>query len=168
MNQYLQIWEAFLYASEKHDGQKDRAGKPYILHPVQVALYTAERTEDPEIISAAMLHDTVEDTDASLEEIRRLFGSRVMKIVDSMSRRNGEDYFSYVRRAAEHPDAAIVKRSDLRHNMDLSRIASPTEQDYRRLEKYKKALNLLEEAEKARVQNHTQKGPDEPELSCGA
>ena len=67
---YLSIWTAYLYALRKHGDQKDRAGKPYILHPVHVAVFTSELTDDPEIITAAMLHDTVEDTDATLEEIR--------------------------------------------------------------------------------------------------
>lgn len=140
---YLSIWTAYLYALRKHGDQKDRAGKPYMLHPVHVALFTAELTDDPEIITAAMLHDTVEDTDATLEEIRNLFGDRVEEIVDRMSRRDGEDYYDYVRRAAENPDAVLVKRSDLRHNMDLSRFEHPTEKDYKRMKKYQKALDIL-------------------------
>ncbi|MFC2662516.1 MAG: HD domain-containing protein [Eubacterium sp.] len=146
---YLSIWSAYLYALKKHGDQKDRAGKPYILHPVHVAVYTAELTSDPEIITAAMLHDTIEDTDATLEEIRELFGDRVEEIVDRMSRREGEDYYDYVRRAAENPDAVLVKRSDLRHNMDLSRFEHPTEKDYKRMKKYQKALDILNEKENA-------------------
>lgn len=167
MNQYLQIWEAFLYASEMHAGQKDRAGKPYILHPVHVAVFTAEQTDDPEIITAAMLHDTIEDTDATLEDIRSRFGNRITEIVDRMSRREGEDYFRYVRRTAENPDAALVKRADLRHNMDFSRLASPTEQDYKRMEKYKKALEILDDAEKAESQRQRQNDVPRSEISCG-
>lgn len=168
MNQYMHIWEAFLYASEMHAGQKDRAGKPYILHPVHVAVYAAEQTDDPEIITAAVLHDTIEDTDATLDDIRRRFGDRVTEIVDRMSRRDEEDYFSYVRRASENPDAILVKRADLRHNMDFSRLVNPTEKDYLRREKYKKALVILDEAEKARAQHHTQEDSDESGISCGA
>ncbi len=141
------IWDAFLYASDKHSGQLDRAGKPYILHPVTVAVFTSELTSDPEIIAAALLHDTVEDTDATTEEIAGRFGLRVAEIVESMTKRDGEDYYHYVRRAARNRSAIPVKRSDLRHNMDLSRLISVAEEDYIRLDKYRKALQILDDLE---------------------
>lgn len=85
------IGKALCFAAEKHEGQKRKiTGTPYILHPMEVAAIAGTLTNDPEIIAGALLHDTVEDTDTTLEELEDLFGSRVTDYVraESENKRN--------------------------------------------------------------------------------
>ena len=126
-------------AAYAHLGQVDKAGNPYITHPLAVA----EGVEGEDAKIAALLHDTVEDTFVTNRTIRELFGDDVADAVDLLTHREGEDYFDYVRRAGKNPIARQVKLSDLRHNMDLSRLKEVTEKDLKRLEKYKKAREIL-------------------------
>ena len=105
---------------------------------------------------AAVLHDLVEDTDWTLERLRgEGFGEPVVNAVDSLTRRPGEDYFDYVRRAIQNPLAREVKRADLTDNLDTSRIAAPTARDWARIERYQQAMLLLEQAE---ARDHQQAG----------
>ena len=126
-------------AAYAHSGQVDKAGNPYLSHPLAVA--DGVEGEDAKI--AAILHDTVEDTFVTVESIRNLFGDAVADAVEALTHREDEDYFDYVRRAGKNPIARQVKLSDLRHNMDLSRLPVVTEKDLKRLEKYKKAQEIL-------------------------
>lgn len=126
-------------AAYAHFGQTDKAGNPYLSHPLAVA--DGVEGEDAKI--AALLHDTVEDTFVTVETIRNLFGDAVADAVEALTHREDEDYFTYVRRAGKNPIARQVKLSDLRHNMDLSRLPVVTEKDLKRLEKYKKAREIL-------------------------
>ena len=74
--------KAFRYAAEKHSGQKRKiTNTPYILHPAEVTAIIATMTDDPEVLAAGMLHDVVEDTDTTLEDIEREFGRRVALLV---------------------------------------------------------------------------------------
>lgn len=130
-----------------HAGQLDRAGKPYIGHPQRVA--ASQRSDVA--ASAAWLHDVVEDTTVTLDDLRRGgFGHRVVDAVDALSRREGEDYLAYVRRAGANPIARLVKIADLHDNMDLSRFdGRPTAEleaaRERVARKYEPALRLLGE-----------------------
>ncbi len=86
--------EAIRFAVEKHRGtMRKRENTPYILHPMEVAAIAATMTPDPEVLAAAMLHDTVEDTGASLEEIEERFGPRVAALVaaETEDKRPDED-----------------------------------------------------------------------------
>ena len=131
------------FAEEKHRGQKDKAGKPYIEHPRAVAALVSGELEK----TVALLHDTVEDTDASIQEIRQRFGDTVADAVDCMTHREGVPYMEYIAKIAQNPLARMVKLADLTHNMDLTRIPHPTEKDFERIEKYRKAFAFLKEAE---------------------
>ena len=134
-----------------HAGQTDKAGAPYILHPLRVML--AQKTEAARI--AAVLHDVVEDGDGwTLERLRAEgFSPEVLEAVAAVTKRPEEEgkdletYLAFVRRAAAHPVGRLVKRADLLDNCDLSRIAQPTEKDYKRLEKYRRALEELDRIE---------------------
>ncbi len=143
-NEHL-VEAADRYAEEKHHGQLDKAGKPYINHPRAVASLVSEELEK----TVALLHDTVEDTDASLDDIRQRFGDTVADAVDCMTHRPGVPYMQYIAIIAANPLARTVKLADLTHNMDLTRIPHPTEKDYERIEKYRKAYAFLKEAEKS-------------------
>lgn len=131
---------AISIALEAHSGQYDKAGQPYILHPLRVMLAVTR----PEERIAAVLHDVVEDSDWTLDRLRlEGFSESVISAVDSVTRRGGEDYEEFVRRASQDPVGRAVKRADLIDNLDLSRIVSPSERDHERVAKYRRALALL-------------------------
>ncbi len=134
--------KAICIAARAHAGQVDKAGAPYILHPLRLML----RMDDPAARIAAVLHDVVEDSPWTLEQLRAEgFPSAVVQAVDALTRRDGETYDAFIHRASRDPVAPRVKMADLEDNMDLGRIASPTERDYRRLERYRRAHAHLTE-----------------------
>ncbi len=132
--------DAIALAVRAHRGQTDKAGAPYVLHVLRVML----RMPDEGAMTAAALHDVVEDTPHTLDDLRAAgFPEAVVAAVDALTRREGETYEAFVRRAGKDPVARLVKRADLEDNMDLRRIARPTEQDLARLRKYRAAWELL-------------------------
>jgi (p)ppGpp synthase/HD superfamily hydrolase len=132
--------EAIGIAVEAHRGQKDRAGAPYILHPLRMMF--AVQTDAERM--AAVLHDVVEDTEWTLDALReRGFPEQVVEAVDHLTRREGESYDAFVRRAAEHPVARRVKVADLQDNMDVRRMGTVTADDLERLSRYHRAWCLL-------------------------
>ena len=82
----LQLEEAYQVAYQAHEGQKRRSGEPYITHPVAVAQILAELGIGPKTVIAALLHDTVEDTDYTLEQCREQFGAEVAMLVDGVTK----------------------------------------------------------------------------------
>ena len=134
---------AVAIAAEAHAGQVDKAGAPYLLHPLRLML----QMETLEERMVAVLHDVVEDSDWSFERLRREgFSENVLEGIDAVTRREGETYEEFVLRASRHPIGRRVKLADLRDNSDLSRIASPTEKDRERVEKYRRAIERLEKS----------------------
>lgn len=132
---------AIAIAAEAHAGQVDKAGTPYILHPLRVML----RLDTPEGRITAVLHDVIEDTAWTVARLRAEgFSEKVLEALDSVTHRPGESYDSYIARAGAHPIGRLVKLADLADNLDLSRIANPTEHDLARLEKYRQAVAFLE------------------------
>ena len=128
-------------AARAHAGQVDKAGAPYILHPIRMML----SVDSIEARMAAMLHDVVEDSDVTLEQLRAEgFPASVIEAVEALTKREGEDYEAFIRRVAPNMLARQVKLADLRDNSDLSRIAQPTEKDRLRIEKYRRAIQYLE------------------------
>jgi len=130
-------------AEAAHRGQYDKSGFPYILHPVHLA----EQMPDEVKTAVALLHDVVEDTDWTLEKLAEEFPARVIEAVRLLTHNPQEDYFSYVEKIRENPDAAAVKRADLLHNLDESRIlpeSVPAAKRAAMREKYRKALALLD------------------------
>lgn len=141
MQKYPQLLkQADALAMKAHKGQKDKAGADYITHPRTVASFLT----DPEAQIVALLHDTIEDTEVTEEEIRALFGDRIADAVACMTHEEGVPYMDYIRKIKANPLAASVKLADLRHNMDLTRIKEPTDKDFDRLKKYHAAKALLE------------------------
>jgi (p)ppGpp synthase/HD superfamily hydrolase len=128
-------------AARAHSGQVDKAGEPYVLHPLRMMLAVTM----PEARMAAVLHDVVEDTAVTLEELRgEGFPEAVLEAVEALTKRDSEDYEAFIRRVAPNPIAREVKLADLRDNSDLSRIAEPTERDRERIRKYQRAIAYLE------------------------
>ena len=135
------IRKALAFATEKHKGQKDCSGVDYVEHPKAVASLLKDPTEDEYIV--ALLHDTVEDTNTTIEEIQALFGDTVADGVSRLTHDPAVPYMDYVAEIKEHELAKKVKLADLTHNMDLNRLPEVTERDRKRLEKYRIAYALL-------------------------
>ncbi len=136
---------AIAIAAEHHAGQVDLAGQPYILHPINVML--RGETDDQRIVG--VLHDVVEDTPVTLEDLRAEgFSDGVVEAVDLLTKRPGESRLEAARRAAPNPLARFVKLVDNAENSDLSRIGEPTAKDYARLEEYRQVRSVLLDAEK--------------------
>jgi len=139
------IERAIKIAAEAHAGQVDKAGAPYILHPLRLMLRMT--TNDERIV--AVLHDVVEDSHWSLELLRAEgFSEQVVRAIDSVTRRDGETYEDFVLRAGLDPIGCRVKLADLEDNCDLGRIASPTEKDHTRIERYRRAIEQLRRQER--------------------
>ena len=134
------IEQAIQLAARAHAGQVDKAGQPYILHPLRVML----RLNGTEERIAAVLHDVVEDTEVTLEDLRTTgFSDAVVTAVEALTKRPGESRLDAAARAAENKIARAVKLADNAENMDLSRIPHPTAKDHARLEEYKAVRALL-------------------------
>jgi len=138
--------KAIRIAYKAHEGVLDKSGIPYILHPVHLA----EQMSDEYTTIAALLHDVVEDTDITLDDLRQEgFPAEVLEAIRLLTHGEGVPYMEYVAAIKENPIAKAVKLADLRHNMDQSRFAGsddllPTEDalEYYR-KKYEPALALL-------------------------
>lgn len=131
---------AIALAATAHAGQTDKVGAPYILHPLRVMLRMT--TEEDRI--AAVLHDVVEDCGVTPDQlIAEGFAPAVVEAVGYLTKLTvdgkEEPYDAFIRRVARNPIARRVKLGDLDDNMDLSRIAQPTERDFARIEKYRRA-----------------------------
>ena len=131
---------ALQWAKAAHQGQKDKAGQAYILHPMHVA----EQMETDAEKAVAYLHDVVEDTGVTLEDLRSMgFSDEIVDAVEAITRQDGESYDQYLQRVACNAIARRVKLADLRHNSDLSRFQHPTAADYARCEKYQNKIRQL-------------------------
>lgn len=134
---------ALCLAYAAHHGQRDKMGAPYIFHPYHLA----EQMDDEISCCVALLHDVVEDTPVTLEELRREFPAEVTDAVALLTHADGMDYFDYVRALAPNPVARKVKLADLAHNSDPTRLPPAelsAEKTRRRFEKYAKARAFLE------------------------
>ena len=130
-------------AAAAHAGQVDKAGAPYILHPLRVMM----SVRAPHERMAAVLHDVVEDTSITLADLEAEgFPREVIDAIGALTKSKGESRIDAARRAAAHPIARVVKLADVADNMDLTRIPNPTESDHARLRQYAEVKALLETA----------------------
>lgn len=130
------IEDAVVFAAEAHRGQVDRAGHPYILHPLRLMCNVESDTE--RII--AVLHDVIEDTDYTLDDLRqRGYSEEIVEAVDCLSRRDDETYEEFIQRIKPNRLARRVKLADLRDNMDIRRLGLLQEKDLERLQRYQNA-----------------------------
>ena len=137
----LMLGKALMLSYTAHKDQVDKGGAPYYLHPIYVALNVSN--EDEKIV--ALLHDVVEDTDITLDDLRREgFSDEIVNAVDAITHRD-ESYEIYIQKVKTNAIATVVKIADIKHNMDISRLnrKNLTEKDIKRVEKYKKALDYL-------------------------
>ena len=136
----LYLDRAIELAKQHHEGQTDKAGKPYIEHPLRVM----NQVESEEEKIVAVLHDIVEDTDISLNDLRNEgFSEEVVSAVECLTKQDGENYDSYIERISFNKLAVKIKLADLEDNRDLTRLPQVTDKDLERLEKYDKALEKL-------------------------
>ncbi len=144
------IRKAYDYAEKKHFGQKRISGDDYILHPLNVALILTEISADASCMAAALLHDTIEDSDATKEEIEKLFGTEVALLVDGVTKINKLNFSSDSEASAanqrkilvglsEDPRVIIIKLADRLHNMRTINVLSVEKQK----KKAKETLEIL-------------------------
>lgn len=127
---------------EAHKEQMDKSGVPYVLHP----FHLAEQMEDENSTCAALLHDVVEDTEYTFDDIEAMgFTTEIVEVLKLLTHDDEVPYMDYVRSVKSNPIAKAVKLADLNHNSDLTRFAGQdiTERDMKRREKYLNAIELL-------------------------
>jgi len=127
-------------AARVHAGQVDKGGAPYILHPLRVMLRVAPGAQQ----IVAVLHDVVEDSEVTFEDLEREgFSAEVISGLRAVTKVEGESYEDFVARVALDPVGKAVKLADLMENSDLSRIAEPSQKDLERVAKYGRAIQYL-------------------------
>ena len=133
--------DAISIAALAHKGQKEKANASYILHPLRIMLRMKTEAE----MIAGVLHDVVEDSEWTLEQLREQgFSEEILKAVECLTHKEGEDYENYIERVKANDIARKVKLADLEDNMNIRRISSDlTERDLKRLEKYHKVWRVL-------------------------
>ena len=138
------VRQAFAAAQRAHAGQVDKGGVDYLNHPLNVASNVGE---DVSAIIVALLHDTVEDSAITFDELREAIPLTEAELdaLRLLTRDEGTPYLEYVAKIKANVIAAKVKVADLRHNADLTRIKNPTAEDLERVAKYRRALSILEE-----------------------
>lgn len=142
----ISLEDAISLASQLHKGQTDKAGLPYIMHPLRIMCDKSLVTENERIV--AVLHDIVEDCDITLQDLfKKGYSHEVIEAISFLTKTSEEenDYEAFIERIRQGPRLAIkVKIADLRDNSDLTRISKPTEDDIKRTKKYFRALDILE------------------------
>ncbi|HHT7180780.1 TPA: GTP pyrophosphokinase [Bacillus cereus] len=137
---YIEI--AHEIAKTAHGGQVDKAGIDYIKHPEAVASFVNTAEEK----ATAYLHDVLEDTEITANDLLRAgIPHNIVEAVQVMTKERYTPYFEYLSKVKENSLARTVKLADLKHNSDRSRLARITDKDLKRLEKYRKAIQFLEE-----------------------
>jgi len=137
--------DAIALAVQAHRGQVDKAGQPYILHPLRM-LFRLE-SEDERIV--AVLHDVIEDTPTTFADLRALgYAEEILQALDCVTRRPDETYEQFIERAAANPLARRVKLADLEDNMDLRRMRALADHDLERLQRYLDAWQKLKQGER--------------------
>lgn len=127
---------AIALAVKAHQGQRDKAGNPYVLHPLRLMFKMSSEIE----MIVAVLHDVVEDSDTTMSDLRAMgFSDEVLEAVDCLTQRNTESYDAFIERSKANPISKKVKSADLEDNMDIKRLDRITEQSVERLRKYHRA-----------------------------
>ena len=133
------IKKAMIIAYNAHNGQVDKSGIPYIYQPIHLAEQMNTETE----CIVALLHDVVEDTNVTFDELEKEFSPEIIEALKLLTHDKNVDYLEYVRKIKNNPIARKVKLADLYHNSDPTRMENPTPKDLERKEKYRKAIEIL-------------------------
>lgn len=132
--------KAMIIAYNAHMNQFDRAGVPYIYHPIHLA----EQMDTEIECIVALLHDVVEDTDVTFEQLKKEFSGEVIEVLKLLTHDKNTDYMEYIMKLKKNPIAKKIKIADIKHNSDETRLEKVTLKDIARRNKYKKALEILE------------------------
>ncbi len=137
--------QAMVLCFAAHKNQSDKSGVPYVFHPIHLA----EQMPDEYTTVTALLHDVVEDTDYTLDDLRNMgYPEAVISALSLLTHEDGTPYMEYVAAIRENPIARTVKLADLRHNSDLTRLRVVDDAALARVAKYREARELLEKDEK--------------------
>lgn len=135
------IRKTVCFIFEAHEGQRDKAGVPYVFHPLHVASAVGK---DRDCILTALLHDVLEDTDYTQEDLKGLgISDQVLEALALLTHDPQTSYLEYIQRLKDNPICAAVKKADLEHNMDLGRLNQVTTEDKQRAAKYREAYQNL-------------------------
>ena len=132
--------KAMIIAYKAHQNQFDKANIPYIYHPIHIA----EQMDTELECIVALLHDVVEDTDITLNDLEKEFPKEVIDLLKILTHDKKIDYIEYIKKVKTNPIATKIKIADLKHNSDITRLENITTTDLKRIEKYKKALEILD------------------------
>ena len=136
----FKLFKAFFMMLRAHINQKDKAGRCYIFHPINVALgVNGVRSK-----TVALLHDVLEDSELYSIEDFKFLDEEQMEAILLLTHSANEEYFNYINKVKTNKIALDVKLSDLRHNSNLKRLKTITEKDINRKNKYLKAMEILE------------------------
>lgn len=131
-------------AAREHLNAKDKGGHAYILHPMRIAMRL--RTDDEELLAIAIMHDVIEDSKVTFDDLRADgFSERVIDGLALLTHRKGVSYDDYIDGMKLSVDALRIKREDLRDNSDITRLKGITEKDFERMKKYQRAFVKVEQ-----------------------
>lgn len=141
--------KALKLALDAHEGQVDKAGVDYAHHFVTVGEFVKEVTNNDQILAVAYLHDVLEDTEVTEEDLREMFPTDVVEAVKALTKEKYENYQYYLDRVKANEWAKMVKLADLKHNSDIDRIKKKLKtpldcRDFERMKKYQDAIKFLE------------------------
>ena len=146
MDQQKQLAAAIQIAVNAHAAQFDKGGKPYILHPLHLM---NQLLFDPELAAIAVLHDVVEDSNITFETLKQAgMSDRVIAALRLLTHQPKQSYDDYVQQICPNYDAIRVKRKDLEHNSDITRLRGIEQKDLIRMQKYHKAFIQLSDAKR--------------------
>ena len=136
---------AMKIAYNAHKDQADKGGLPYVFHP----FHLAEQMQTEDTVCVALLHDVVEDSSVTFEQLEHAgFSQSVVRALTLLTHKKNVPYMEYIEAIKSNSIARTVKLADLKHNSDLNRLDSVTDRDLKRIEKYKKAISILEDVDK--------------------
>ncbi len=132
--------QAINIATKAHSRQTDKAGQPYILHPLRVMFKFQTEAE----MIVAVMHDVLEDSDLTHDDLKKIgFSDAAIEAIDCLSKRDNENYESFILRVSENNLARKIKIEDIIDNLNLTRLKKITDKDLQRIEKYHRALRVL-------------------------
>lgn len=141
---YTGLDAAIALAASKFVGVFDKSGEPYILHCLQV-MQNVKKYNDVDLEIAAVLHDIVEDTDITFQDLEDLgYSPRVIKIIKHVTREDNISYDDEIARICNDQDSIKVKMADLEHNSSILRLKGIRQKDLERIQKYHKAFFILQ------------------------
>lgn len=136
------IEKSLSIALKAYAGQKDKAGKTYILHPIRIMA----KMETIEEMAVALLHDVIEDSEVTVKELlKQGIPAKVVKAVQTLTKIEGENYDQFIDRVLKNKLAAKVKKADIEDNINVLRLKSVSSKDLERIAKYHKAWKKLEQ-----------------------